>query len=142
MSTIPEATRAQFIGNLILCLLGVPISTACSGSSGEGPASTSAGKTPALGETPTSAETPTAEVDDYRTLISADWELPPGEEHYLCAWATVKEEMYVHTFRPINPPGTHHTVLGVSDVALQPDGVAPCDVTTVARYSIYGTGVG
>lgn len=49
---------------------------------------------------------------DWQTLMTADWQLGPGEEitsdiHTL----TLDRDMYVGAIRPIAPKGTHHTVL-------------------------------
>src|SRR5690242_13702626 len=52
----------------------------------------------------------------WEELVGTTWELPPpgGEgkpDDYFCASKTLTETMYIGGFRPIDPPGTHHTVL-------------------------------
>jgi hypothetical protein len=125
MEPILGAKARHLTANLLPWAFGLCLS-ACSGAGDE-----------------SSSQTPVSvDADGLRTLVTADWELAPGDEQYVCAWVTVKEEMYLRGFRALSPPGTHHTALTVSEMALRPDGVAPCNVTTVGPRTIYGTGVG
>lgn len=66
-------------------------------------------------------------VDDgYQTIITADWEVPPGEQVF-CMKLTVNEEMVFDSFKAIAPPGTHHTILSFGDnLNGDPDGLTSC----------------
>lgn len=65
-------------------------------------------------------------ADGYETIISADWEVPPGEQTY-CMRLTVDEEMVWDSFEAIAPPGTHHTILSFGDnLSGDPDGLVEC----------------
>jgi hypothetical protein len=88
------------------------------------------------------ATLPTSAGDAYRTLIAADWEVPPNAEMYLCARLTVSEVTYVNAFRPLNPLGTHHTVLSFLDEPNAPDGVTTCSFGEFGPHGLSGSGVG
>ncbi len=79
--------------------------------------------------------------DGWQTLVQGDWSLNMGEEGYYCVYATVPRDMYVKAFRPIIPPGTHHTVL-TRYTGSQPDGTVRCSAGTNGQSMIYGSGVG
>jgi hypothetical protein len=54
-----------------------------------------------------------AEPLDWQPLITADWSLPPGGENTSDVHSvTLDRDIYVGAIRPIDPPGTHHTVMG------------------------------
>ncbi|MEZ4400205.1 MAG: hypothetical protein R3B06_09310 [Kofleriaceae bacterium] len=77
----------------------------------------------------------------WQPLIQGDWQLAAGEEGYFCVYATVPTDTYIKAFRPIIPPGTHHTVL-TSYTGSAPDGVVRCNAGTNGQSMIYGSGVG
>jgi Copper type II ascorbate-dependent monooxygenase, C-terminal domain len=79
--------------------------------------------------------------DGTKSLIAVDWEIPPGE-FYLCGRVTVPDDVYFGATYPVNPLGTHHTVVTVQDKPDAPDGVRKCDISEVGRRSIGGSGVG
>ncbi|MEO8702358.1 MAG: hypothetical protein ABI867_20100 [Kofleriaceae bacterium] len=80
--------------------------------------------------------------DGFLSLLEGDWTLPPGGEGYFCVYATIPRDVYISEFRPLNPPGTHHTVLTRYSGATPADGVVPCNVGTNGQSMIYGSGVG
>ncbi len=47
----------------------------------------------------------------WSAIITADWTLAAGQEKYVCATKTLTEDVYLGGFRPIDPVGTHHTLL-------------------------------
>jgi hypothetical protein len=77
----------------------------------------------------------------FQPLLSGDWTMPPGQEGYFCVRATVAETMYIKAFRPIAPPGTHHTALGF-DLQGGTDGAFPCEAKDVGFKLLFGSGVG
>jgi Copper type II ascorbate-dependent monooxygenase, C-terminal domain len=77
-----------------------------------------------------------------KSFIEVDWEVPAGRELYLCGRVTVPEDVYFNASYPINPLGTHHTLVSVLDKPNAPDGVRQCDVSEVGRSSVGGSGVG
>src|SRR5689334_18436782 len=80
--------------------------------------------------------------DGFVSLLAGDWHLDPGQEGYFCVYATVPEDVYIKAFRPLGPPGTHHTVLTTYTGASPADGTVPCNVGTNGQSMIYGSGVG
>lgn len=88
--------------------------------------------------------TPDAFVDPdgFTTLLEGDWSLAPGEEAYFCVYATVPRDLNIKAFRPLGPPGTHHTVLTRTTATSPPDGTVRCNVGTNGQSMIYGSGVG
>ena len=83
-----------------------------------------------------------ADPDGFISLLEGDWQLAPGAEGYFCVYATVPRDIYIKSFRPIAPLGTHHTVLTRYTGASPADGVVPCNVGTNGQSMIYGSGVG
>ena len=79
--------------------------------------------------------------DGWSLLLAGEWRLNPGAERYYCVYATVPRDLYIKAFRPINPTGTHHTVLTRYDGPV-PDGTYTCAVFTNGQNMIYGSGVG
>jgi hypothetical protein len=77
----------------------------------------------------------------YQPLLSGDWTMPPGEEGYYCVRATVPETMYIHGFKPIAPPGTHHTAFAI-DLQGGPDEGFPCRAQDVGFKLLFGSGLG
>jgi hypothetical protein len=113
-------------------LLMVFALAACGGSSD--PSTTS----DATGDNPDAFVDP----DGFVSLLSGGWNLQPGEEGYFCVYATVPEDTYIKGFRPIGPPGTHHTVLTTYSGTTPADGTVRCNVGTNGQNMIYGSGVG
>lgn len=89
-----------------------------------------------------SPDGPIVDPDGFATLMQGSWDLAPGEEGYFCVYATVPEDVYINSFRPLGPPGTHHTVLTTYAGASPPDGTVRCNVGTNGQSMIYGSGVG
>jgi hypothetical protein len=85
--------------------------------------------------------TPDANNGDFIVLAQGDWSLPAGAEDYYCIVATIPETIYVGTFRPMIPVGTHHTVVTMYTGNLA-DGIHPCNAGTGGQRMIYGSGVG
>lgn len=88
-----------------------------------------------------------ASTADFRLLAQGDWQLDPGSEEYFCVRKSIAVDTFVAGFRPISPPGTHHSVLSVVTAAadggtLAPDGTTPCDATTLGPELLGGSGVG
>jgi len=81
--------------------------------------------------------------DGWTSLLEGDWTVPAGSpDTYFCVYKTVPRDMYIKAFRPMIPPGTHHTVLTLYSGASPADGVQPCNVGTNGQSMIYGSGVG
>jgi hypothetical protein len=118
---------------LVLVVVGV-LGAACGGSS-----------SPAGGDDapPVDAAAPAdADPDGFLSLLEGDWNLPPGGEGYFCVYATVPRDIYIKALRPLNPLGTHHTVLTRYEGASPADGTVPCNVGTNGQNMIYGSGIG
>ena len=88
------------------------------------------------------AGAPPANDEGWETIISADWELGPGEERYFCQRVTLKEDLYFSAVKALNPRGTHHTALTASAAAMRPDGLTECDSSNLSPQGIFGSGVG
>jgi len=113
-------------------LLLLVFASACGGSMGTGPV---------IGDDDAPPDAPVT-VDGFTTLMEGDWSLAPGQESYFCVYVTVPRDLYVKAFRPINPLGTHHTVLTRYTGASPADGTVPCNVGTNGQSMIYGSGIG
>jgi Copper type II ascorbate-dependent monooxygenase, C-terminal domain len=100
------------------------------------------GSNPGDDAPPDAAPTADADPDGWQSLLEGNWNLPPGGEGYFCVYATVPRDLDIKKFRPIGPPGTHHTVLTRYANATPADGVVPCNVGTNGQSMIYGSGVG
>lgn len=87
------------------------------------------------------SDEPAATEQAWETIITGDWEMPPGTEGYVCARKTIDQDLYVNAFEAISPPGTHHTLLtmGAPNV---PDGITPCTAADNNPLSVFGSGVG
>lgn len=79
--------------------------------------------------------------DGFEKLMEGSWTLAPGQEAYFCIYSTVPRDIDIKAFRPLAPPGTHHTVLTKANTSM-PDGIYPCNVGTNGTTMIYGSGVG
>jgi hypothetical protein len=94
------------------------------------------------GNSPDKQSAPTqAHIDEWQTLLSGDWTIPPGEEDYVCVRKTLTKDVYIRGVSALNPPGTHHTNLTIGDPS-KPDGTYPCTVVENLSVSIFGSGVG
>ncbi len=79
--------------------------------------------------------------DEWSTLIDVEWTIEAGSEEFICALVTVEEEIFIRGFRAAAPPGTHHTVLTVTQPH-GPDRVFPCDPGTLSDAMIFASGFG
>lgn len=80
-------------------------------------------------------------MDAWQPLIAGPWEMPPGQEGYVCVRYTLEEDLLVGAFEAINPVGTHHTLLTVGEPDAE-DGVTECTAAENKLRSLYGSGVG
>jgi hypothetical protein len=83
-----------------------------------------------------------AGVSDWQPLLEGMWELPAGEERYVCVRKTLTEDVYIKEFQPIAPLGTHHTLLSVNEQPSGADGVAVCGSSANGHVTLLGSGVG
>ena len=83
-----------------------------------------------------------AGVSDWTPLLEGTWELPAGQEGYVCVRKTLSEDVYIKEFQPIAPIGTHHTLLSVNETPTGPDGVAVCSASANGHVTLLGSGVG
>ena len=106
--------------------------------------SSSSARSSAAAATATDAGTSSV---DFRVLAQGDWQLDAGSEGYFCVRKTLPKDTWIAGFRPISPPGTHHTVLSVEGLtgdagAPKPDGTEPCEAITLGSVLLGGSGVG
>jgi hypothetical protein len=92
--------------------------------------------------------TPPPEVDAPQTsmgwteLVGRSWSVPPGSaDTYKCKRVAITEDMWITGFRAIAPPGTHHTVVTVSNNGQQL-GEYDCQVGSLDLQMLYASGVG
>lgn len=114
-------------GSIVLAVL-----VACGGGGGSGDSGDGGGDA-AVDAPPITGE--------WQSLLEGEWSLAPTEEAYFCVYATVPRDIYLDAFRPLTPPGTHHTVLTIYDGS-HADGTVRCDVGANGTTMIYGSGVG
>jgi hypothetical protein len=70
-------------------------------------------------------------------IIEGSWTLAAGTENpRVCVKKHLTEDIYVKAIRPVHPPGTHHTLVTLSD-----DDSVDC-TTAVVNGFIYGAGIG
>jgi hypothetical protein len=75
-------------------------------------------------------------------LVGRSWTVPPGSaDTYKCIRIAVTEEIWLSGFRAIAPPGTHHTVVTVSNSGAQL-GEYDCNVGSLDLQMLYASGVG
>ena len=79
--------------------------------------------------------------DGWQVLLKGGWSLAANDEGYFCIYATVPRDVYVKSFRPLVPLGTHHTVL-TRYQGSAPDGTVRCSAGTNGTTMLYGSGVG
>src|SRR5262245_30004364 len=87
-------------------------------------------------------ESQSQDDQSWTPIISADWSLAAGTENWFCASKTLTEDLYIGGYRPIQPLGTHHTVLSFGDPVGPDDVGSDCDPGTENPYWIYASGVG
>lgn len=75
-------------------------------------------------------------------LVGGDWEIGPGAERYRCIRRTVDRPVYIEELIPIDPEGTHHTVVTYMEDSSIPDENIPCSVVNHYPRMVYGSGVG
>lgn len=84
--------------------------------------------------------------DAWIVLISKDWTLPAGTEDMPRAFSDVTTDLEIRAIRPLAPPGTHHTLFGITtpmggDPGTTPDGlIYASGVGTDALYMPPGVG--
>jgi hypothetical protein len=83
-----------------------------------------------------------AGAGDWTDLVAGNWHLAPNSEGYFCATHTLTEKTYVGGFKPINPVGTHHTVVSYGPANGADSNGAPCSAGTENPNWIYASGVG
>lgn len=77
----------------------------------------------------------------YAPLVTGDWQMDPGHEGYWCVRATADEDLYIKSFKPIAPKGTHHTALSLSG-GPGSDGAYPCKASDAGFKLLFGSGLG
>jgi len=76
-------------------------------------------------------------------LIQSDWTIEPGTERYNCQRLTVDHDIYVTKIKPIEPVGTHHTLLSYVTNPTKPDGFeADCGTFAPDWIMVFASGVG
>lgn len=117
--------------------------SACGGSSTDAPANDAGMSGSDTGSSADSAvEVDSGTPDETVLLIEGEWTLPPSTEDYQCIRVTVPEEMYVNSFVPVIPQGTHHTVLTIAPSDGTPDGQQSCNGFVNGPNMLFGSGVG
>ena len=77
----------------------------------------------------------------YTPLVVGDWQMAAGNEGYYCVRATTQEDIYIKSFKPIAPAGTHHTALSFAGTPGS-DGTYPCKASDAGFKLIFGSGLG
>jgi hypothetical protein len=77
----------------------------------------------------------------WRTLVEAPWTLEPGVERYVCALATVGEDLLVRRFSAVAPRGTHHALVTLAEPG-GADGVFGCSAETLSDTMVLASGIG
>lgn len=80
-------------------------------------------------------------IEEWTELVAGDWTLGPGEDAYFCATRTLAADAHVSGFRPIAPPGTHHSVLSIVETP-EPDGAGPCSAAVEGHRVLFASGLG
>ncbi len=91
---------------------------------------------------PTGQEAADAAPGDWQELIGREWSLPSASEVYRCVRTTLQEDVYIAGFRSLSPPGTHHTVLSVTEAPSAPDGSYDCTAEDLDHAMLFASGVG
>lgn len=77
---------------------------------------------------------------DWTKLVDGTWQMTSGKEGYWCTRKTITEDTYVTAFRADAPPGTHHTLLLVTNGGV-PDSEELCGPLLGANM-IFASGIG
>jgi hypothetical protein len=89
---------------------------------------------------------PDAEIPPgWEMLISRPWSLPTGgSEDFQCVRIKVEEDTWISGFKPLAPPGTHHSILTLDPVTTQ-TGNFHCDSATgfngTSTRLLYASGI-
>lgn len=79
--------------------------------------------------------------DEWSILVAADWSVPRGREMFVCALATLPVDMNIAAWRTLAPPGTHHSLLTVTEPVAS-DGTFECDPGTLSDAMVFASGIG
>lgn len=118
-----------------LCLIGSLV--ACGGN-----ASTNNQSDAGMSGSDTGTDVDLGTTDTSVLLVEGSWTLTPSMEDYQCIRVTVPNEMFVHSFIPVIPLGTHHTVLTIAPNDGTPDGQVSCNGFVNGPDMLFGSGVG
>ncbi|HEX3595258.1 MAG TPA: hypothetical protein VHU80_09160 [Polyangiaceae bacterium] len=99
--------RSTFVSTRFLSSAGIALFlAACSSNTG----------TPTSGSTKSPAQNTGDSTQAYTRIIEGSWTLAPGAENSnLCVKKAITEDTYIHAIRPVNPLGTHHTLVTIGD---------------------------
>lgn len=78
--------------------------------------------------------------DEWSELIAASFNVPEGNEMFVCALATLAADTNISAFKTVAPPGTHHSLLTVTD-PVAPDGAFECDPDTLSDAMVFASGI-
>jgi hypothetical protein len=81
----------------------------------------------------------------WEPIVMANWTIPVtqgAQDPYRCASVTLTEDTFIGGFRPIDPPGTHHTVLSFGPPEGPDDPGSECGPGTENANWVYASGVG
>jgi copper type II ascorbate-dependent monooxygenase-like protein len=95
----------------------------------------------ACGSDDPSEDPDAAPTEEWQPLITGDWSLAAGSEGWYCASKTLDHDVYVGGFRPIDPAGTHHTVLSFGTPTQPDQAPTPCDPDNTNPFWVYASGV-
>jgi copper type II ascorbate-dependent monooxygenase-like protein len=77
----------------------------------------------------------------WEPLLTGDWSIAAGTENWYCMSRTLDRDLFIGGFRPIDPLGTHHTILSFGP-PVQPDhGATTCAPENTNPYWVYASGV-
>ena len=87
-------------------------------------------------------DTPPA-PDPWTPLVTRTWSIPAGAtDTYRCVRVQVPTDTWIAGYKALGPPGTHHTVLTVTDQPNGPVGEYDCEAGTLDLQMLYAAGVG
>ena len=76
----------------------------------------------------------------YQMLISRSWTMASDNEGYRCIRTQVPNDLWISAFRSLSPPGTHHSVLTISQTATT-TGEYDCHSDSLDAQMLYAAGV-
>jgi hypothetical protein len=79
--------------------------------------------------------------DSWQELLSGAWSLQAGSEDWYCVSKTFDEDVYIGAFRPVDPAGTHHTVMTYGPPTGPDRASEPCAPDDTSPFTIYASGV-